>query len=151
METGHFVPSLWKVCQHASSQFPQRPRVEDHSLWVTFSRGNFVAMTLSVLDPFVSSGGSGCCAALRNERSSGVLRSGEFCEAFELVKPNAAAGRVNIATGCAQWWKGWLGVKMSTSGTGQSSTTSCRSLRKATSRILVAGDRSPCPFSVQVV
>ena len=112
------------------------------ALFTSTSRRNFVAMTLSVLDPFVSSGGSGCCAALRNEHSSGVLRSGEFCEAFELVKPNAAAGRVNIATGCAQWWKGWLVVKMSTSGTGQSST-SVWSLRKAISRILVAGDRSP--------
>ena len=35
-------------------------------------------------------------STIRNEHSPGVLSYAEFCEAFELAKPNVATGRDNI-------------------------------------------------------
>ena len=35
-------------------------------------------------------------SAIRKGHSAGVLSYAEFCEAFELVKPNVATGRDNI-------------------------------------------------------
>ena len=71
--------------------------------------------------------------ALRKGLSLAVLSHAEFCEAFELVKPNVAAGRaifrapsfasflrMSEAFCTVLWWRGWLGVKILTSKIGPS-------------------------------
>ena len=148
------LATLRRLCGKFVLRKADGSRVEDQSLWGGIVSEHFKkkfrcsdAVCRDAIREFWRLRVNG---ALRHGHSPGELRYAVFCEASERPRVETTSrarfstcSQRRFAVSCiARWWKGWRGVKMSTSRTGQS-TTSVWYLRMETFHILVAGDRSP--------